>query len=192
MVQFLKAKVLTIGLFATLALSGCSGTSGLTTASLFGGDDAAKAKAQAQAQAVAAPQDTPVKRAFQLGKVSARAVKCGYNFNRETLKNRFLQSEASAGLSVEEISKLDQVQNSAFRGVSRAVATQEGYCTAAKTKLIKLSLNRYLAGDFSSDIVRRKTVAKAQAFDWFDTSEEKKGPKFGSQDWWASQEGKIK
>ncbi|MGH1417468.1 MAG: hypothetical protein ACRBCJ_01270 [Hyphomicrobiaceae bacterium] len=189
MVKFSSVSPLSAAcLLASLLLAGCSGASGLTTGALFGSEDAAKAKAQV----AKAPQDTPIKRAYQLGKVSARAVRCGYNFDKEALKSKFLQNESLTGLPVEQISKLNQVHDSAFRGVARAVAKQEDYCTSAKTKIIKASLNRYLAGDFTSDVVRRKTVAKTGAFDWFDTPAEKnKGPKFGSIDWWAAQDQKI-
>lgn len=188
MVRFKHVSVSALILLSALALSGCSGTSGLSTSSLFGGDDAAKAAVPVK------ETNTPSNRAYRLGAVSARAAKCGYNFDPLKLKTTFLQQEAQAGLTVDQLGKLDKIYSVAFNGVKKAITSNASYCTDKKTAVIRTSLNKYLAGDFSaksaSKVVATKKV-EAGAFDWFDTSDEKAGPKFGSQDWWESQQSKT-
>ena len=64
-----------VALAVTLALAGCSGgTSGLMTGSLL--PTAAKPAA-----------DPTIERAIQVGTTSARASKCGYNFDPQKLKH---------------------------------------------------------------------------------------------------------
>lgn len=127
---------------AALALSGCGASlSGLTTGSLFGGDSAPKA-----------PQVTndPTTRAMQVGSTAARAQKCGFNFDAVKLKTNFLAAETPALTNPADAGKLGQIYDTAFNGISKAVANQgEGYCTGHKTRTIKEALNRHLAGDYT-------------------------------------------
>jgi hypothetical protein len=127
---------------AALALSGCGASlPGLTTGSLFGGDSAPKA-----------PQITndPTTRAMQVGSTAARAQKCGFNFDPVKLKTNFLAAETPALTNPADAGKLSQIYDTAFSGISKAVANQgEGYCTAQKTRTIKEALNRHLAGDYT-------------------------------------------
>lgn len=126
---------------ATLA-GGCGASlDSMTTGSLFGGS----AKATA-----AAPQDlnNPVARALQVGGTSARAIKCGFNFDPAKLKAQFLSAEA--GVNPADAAKIAQVYDTSFNGVSKAVSGEgENYCSAAKTAKIKEALTRHLAGDFT-------------------------------------------
>jgi hypothetical protein len=79
---------------------------------------------------------------------SARAIKCGYNFDPTKLKNQFLATQTAADPASAE--KLTQIYDATFNGVSKAI-TDKGsdYCSAEKTERIKLALNRHLAGDFT-------------------------------------------
>jgi hypothetical protein len=122
---------------ATSGLCGCgSSLPSLTTGSLFG------AKA-----APAVAQNDPVSRAMDVAATSARAVKCGYNFDPAKLKNQYVTSETTANPA--DAAKLTQVYDTAFNGVSKALTEQPDYCTAAKTAKIKQALNRHLAGDYT-------------------------------------------
>lgn len=96
------------------------------------------------------PQDnnTPSNRAFQVGATSARAIKCGYNFDPVKLRTQFLAAEGATNpAGVDQIAK---VYDTTFNGVSKAVAGEgDGYCTPRKLASIKEALTRHLAGDFT-------------------------------------------
>lgn len=93
-------------------------------------------------------QDDPTSRALQVGSTSARAIKCGYNFDPVKLRTQFLAAEAvTSPTNVDQIAK---IYDTAFNGVTKAVATQgEGYCSEEKVAQIKAALTRHLAGDYS-------------------------------------------
>lgn len=127
-------------MLAAMVLGGCSGGSSLTTASLFGGDE----------KPAAAPTivNDPPMRAFQVGTVSARAIKCGFNFDPAKLKASYLMYESQQPGGA-DMAKLEKIYDVSFNGVAKAVATQNSYCTPAKTKRIKADLTRHLAGDYT-------------------------------------------
>lgn len=134
-------------LVSALVLGGCSGTSGLpSTGSIFGGGaDAAKTAAPAPS-----PNGDPTTRALQVGSTSARAIKCGYNFDPAKLKTSYLSYEmAQQGGSVADAARIEQVYDVAFRGVTKAAATEPKYCNPTRTKEIKEALTRHLAGDYA-------------------------------------------
>ncbi len=122
-------------------VAGCSGGNPLTTSALMGGNGA-KAPEPAQAQS------DPVARALQVGTTSARALKCGFNVDPVKMRTQFLAAETAA--SPADTAKITQVYDTAYRGVTRAVATQgELYCSERKVAQIKASLSRHLAGDYA-------------------------------------------
>lgn len=128
---------------ASLLLAGCSGSSGLTTGSLFG---ASSAPAKAPPPQV---KNDPTSRAFQVGTVSARAVKCGYNFDPARLKSSFLAAESAQGTPIAELANVERTYDVAYNGVTKAVAGQPQYCSERKTAEIKQDLTRHLAGDYA-------------------------------------------
>jgi hypothetical protein len=180
------------------ALAGCSsGGNGVSTASVLGNaptPPAAGGTAVPQAGGPVAPAvapSTPTDRAFQVGTVSARAVKCGYNFDAPRLKSTYLAHEASLGASSDQIGQAEKIYTVAYSGVMKAAAEDPNYCSDKKTQTIKADLARLLAGNFEPP--PKKVVAKQDGmFDgWFDGSGADAGPKFGSDDWWASQNAKT-
>jgi hypothetical protein len=125
----------------TLGLSGCGATLPKlpTTGSLLGGNANTKANRD--------PND-PVARAMGVAATSARAQKCGYNFDAQKLKARYLAYEATSNPAASE--KLSGVYDTAFAGVKKAIASQEEeYCTPDRTERLKTALNRNLAGDYT-------------------------------------------
>lgn len=136
-------------------LGGCGSMPSLTTGSLFGGKDEKKAEADVPAKPVA-PADTPLNRAFQVGIVSARAVKCGFNFDPGRVKGNYLADEARRGTPVDDMAKVEKVYNVGYNGVAKAVAGNANYCTTKKTKEIKEDLGYLLAGDFTPKPFRPK------------------------------------
>jgi hypothetical protein len=132
-----------LSLVLGLTLSGCGASlPGLSTGSLFGGDSATAPPPP--------PPNDPTSRAIQVGATSARAVKCGFNFDPVKLRTQFLANEALALTNPADTDKLSQVYDTSFRGISKAVADQgEGYCSPNKTRTIKEALNRHLTGDYT-------------------------------------------
>lgn len=166
-----------------LAVGGCSTGSGLSTGSLFGGGTPAATPA-----AAANPAGDPTSRAFQVGSISARAVKCGYNFDPVKLRTSFLAAE-SASVPPADLPRVEKVYDTAFNGITKAVASQAGYCTPEKTADIKASLTRHLAGDFTP--APAKPVPKDEGFfsNWGGAGSS--GPKFGSDEWWSKQNDAV-
>lgn len=121
-----------------LALAGCGASSSslLSTGSLLGEDKPA------------APVNDAPARAFQVGTVSARAVKCGFNFDPAKLKANYLAFERQQP-SGQDIAKVERMYDVSFNAVAKAVAAEGEYCTDAKTRTIKADLGRHLAGDYT-------------------------------------------
>ncbi len=70
-------------------------------------------------------------RAFQVGTVSARAIKCGFNFDPAKLKTNYLAYERqTAGV---DMAKIERVYDVSFN-VAKAVATEADYCSQEKTR----------------------------------------------------------
>lgn len=133
-----NAKII-LAVLTTSLLGGCGASlPSLSTGSLFGSKPATPPVVQ----------NDPTSRAIDVGVTSARAIKCGYNFDPAKLRNQFLTAEQTANPT--SAANLPQVYDTAFNGVSKAVA-QKGsdYCSPAKTARIKTALTRHLAGDYT-------------------------------------------
>ena len=154
-----------------MALTGCgNGGSGVTTATVLG--------PEAASQANPVQQSDPNARAVQVGATSARAVKCGYNFDAAKLRASYLAAEAQQGLPPDQIAKVEKTYDTTQTSVAKAVAAQGDYCTEAKTREIKADLTRHLAGDFNPP--QKKQVAQGGGFlgDLFSSSTPRE--KFGA------------
>jgi hypothetical protein len=138
-------------LLTALTVAGCgSGSSGITTGSLFGSK---------QADAAAVPVvETPSMRAAQVGAVSARAAKCGYNFDPTRLKSGFLAAEMAQGASAQDMVKLEREFDTIRVKVAATITADPDFCTDAKTKAIKADLTRHLAGDYSTPTDQKKVI----------------------------------
>jgi hypothetical protein len=178
-------------ILAAAALAGCSSSNGVSTAAILESAPTPPAGAsQAGVVAPMAPPSSPTDRAFQVGSVSARATKCGYNFDAARLKAAYMANEMVRGT---DTSQLDKVYQVAYNGVTKAAAEDPNYCSERKTQTIKTDLNRLLAGDFEPP--KKAVVAEKQEdgffSGWFDGSSNDAGPSFGSEDWWQSQADKA-
>ena len=142
----MKAARLTLALVAT-GLAGCSTSSGLTTGSLIGSD----AKSTQHQQG---PANDPMSRAFQVGTVSARAIKCGFNFDPAKLKTNYLAYERLQPSA--DLAKIERTYDVSFNGIAKAVAGEKDYCTDEKTASIKADLSRHLAGDYTPSALPKK------------------------------------
>jgi hypothetical protein len=169
-----------------LALAGCSNGGGVTTASVLSKDGGGEP---------IQPKNDPTSRAFQVATVSARAVKCGYNFDPAKLRSNFLAAEATQPDAAANMANIEKTYDVTYNGITKAVAQQgDDYCSEKKTAEIKNDLSRHLAGDYTPS---PRKVAAAPADQglfsgFFDGGlEPENGPKFGSQDWWDKQSDKV-
>lgn len=125
-----------LALTLACGLSACSGDSGVSTGSLLGISKAPP------------PVDEPTERALHSAAISARAAKCGYNFDPNRLRDAYLASEASAGASPEQMTKLGQSYDFTRATVSKQISNAEEYCTDDRTNGVSAALSKQLAGDF--------------------------------------------
>lgn len=136
-------------LMFTASIAGC-GSNALTTGSLFGGND--------KPTAPPAPRNDPSSRAFAVGAVTARAQKCGFNFDAPRLKSSLIAFEVQSGTAADELSKSDKLFDRTQSTVAKAIAQSEDYCSDERVAYIRADLNRHLAGDFTPG--RPKSFAK--------------------------------
>jgi len=151
-------RIWTLGAVAVLAatLSACSGGGGMTTASLLGTPEKPSV-------------DEPTERALHSASISARATKCGYNFNSIKLRESYLASEAANGATPEQMAKLGQSYDFTVATISKQISNPEEYCSESKTREVSAQLSKQLAGDFKSP--RKPPLPKSAG--WFDTGNEK-------------------
>jgi hypothetical protein len=149
---------LCVALTLACGLSACSGEGGgLSTASLLG--------------TKAAPQlDEPTERALHSAAVSARASKCGYNFNPGRLRESFLASEAAAGATSEQMAKLGQSYDFTHATVSKQISNPEEYCSEQRTREVSAALTKQLAGDFKAP----KKPPLPKSVGWWDSGASQK------------------
>jgi hypothetical protein len=142
-------------LLAAALSSGCSGGSGL----LGGG--------------VELPSDAPtminnadpMARPVQVAWTSARAQRCGFNFDPHKLKANYLAYETRQGTPREQLPKIEQTYDTTFQNVSGKVSADPGYCTDRKSADIKGDLNRHLAGDYTPNLPKPKVASCGGLFD---------------------------
>lgn len=173
--------LLRLTLIGGLAFSaaGCASDGGLSTGALIGGGSNNTAKALPN-------NNTPTGRALHVGSVSGRATKCGFNFDAAALRANYIAAEASGGTAVADLAKIERIYDSGYRGVLAAAAREPDYCNSKRTYVIKTSLNKALAGDYSPPPL--KTQQDAGLFGgFFDQDVVEKGPGHGSDSWWEKQ-----
>ena len=138
----MKAAGISLALVAAL-LTGCSAAPSLTTGSILGGP----AKPAVDPGSI----NDPTNRAFQVGTVSAKAIKCGFNFDPAKLKNNYLTYERTLAPGT-DLAKVEKIYDVSFNGIAKAVAGDSDFCSDEKTKAIKADLSRHLAGDYTPAI----------------------------------------
>ena len=137
---------------AALGVTGCGNGGGVTTGSLFG---------SSQPKPVT---DERTERALEVAATSARAGRCGYNFNAAKLRQAYLSYETAQGGTPEQLAKAEKVFDYTRTSLAEKIAKEEDFCSDGKTKDIKASLTRNLAGDFSA--TPKKVLAEVPS-GWF-------------------------
>jgi hypothetical protein len=154
---------------AAVTLAGCSAASELSTGSLFGSSDKPP-------PAATGPANDPPLRAFQVGTVSARAIKCGFNFDPAKLKTNYLAYERTMSPTA-DIANIEKIYDVSFNGVAKAVAGESNYCTTQKTKKIKADLGRHLAGDYTPSAAPKKQEEEGLFSGWGSGGSDSEGMK---------------
>lgn len=137
---------------AALGLTACGNGGGVTTGSLFG---------SSQPKPVT---DERTERAMEAGATSARASRCGYNFDPARMRHAYLAYETAQGGTPDQVSKAEKVYDFTRTSLVQKIAKEEDFCSDEKTKDIKASLTKKMAGDFSA--VPKKVVAEVPS-GWF-------------------------
>lgn len=137
------ARLLALGA-VTLAIAGC-GSSALDPSSLL-------PKLPGATGAVTPPPAvkpvTATDRTVYVAGISAKAKKCGYNFDSPKLKANYLAAEVSRGTPADELAKLDKVYDVFERKVSASISDAGSYCSSSANETIKRELSGALAGQF--------------------------------------------
>jgi len=200
-----RAAISVLMLALAAAAGGCSSSgNGVSTAAILaspppaptaaGVAPGAQAGTDPAAAAVAVlpvSTSTPTSRAFQVGSVSARAAKCGYNFDPVRLKAQYIAYETSLGATPDVLANVEKVYGVAHNGVSKAAADETNYCSAQKTRTIKADLTRLLAGDYEPPARVAQKEDDGGFFGGLFGGGGGGEEKFGGGDWWEAQQKKA-
>jgi hypothetical protein len=97
-------------------------------------------------------------RLVQVASTSARAKRCGFAFDPDTLKGSYLAYEAKQGSSGEQVG-IGNNYDSVVMSISKEVGANSRYCSDRETARIKAALQRHLAGDYTPDPPKPQSVA---------------------------------
>ena len=136
-------------------LAACSSSS----ANLFTGSTKSEGATTA---AATPPPAKPSDRTLQVAATSARASRCGYNFDPGRLRTSYIASEQQSGLPPAEIATLEKLYDVTRDRVAKSITDSEAFCSDEQTTVIKRDLTRHMAGDFTP--VRS---ASSSVGDWF-------------------------
>lgn len=171
---------------AALALAGCgsnSGASGVTTASLLDGGQAAAGDGPRIANT------DPMARPIQVAWTAARAQKCGFNFNATGLRANFLAAEQRQG--AQNIAQSEKTYDQTYQTISAQIAGQPDFCGEKKSALIKADLTRHLAGDFTPNLPQPKVEKPKSLFSALETDEDgKRKEPFDAGEFWRDAEAR--
>jgi hypothetical protein len=129
-------------LVAAGGLAGCGGSG----AGLLTGATAAAPDAPGTVKS-----DDTLARPIAVAWTSARAQRCGFNFDPTKLRASYLAYEAGAS-PPDQLVKAEKTYDSTFKTIRERVGGDPEYCTDSKSAEIKKDLTRHLAGDFKADL----------------------------------------
>jgi hypothetical protein len=150
-----KAPLSTLVSLGAVLLAGCSngGTQpGLSTASILG-----EAPASASGDRPGIRRDDPMAKPVQVAWTSARAEKCGFNFDPARLKANYIASEQRAGADPARLATLDKSYDMTVAKIKSTIGNAETYCTDRNAAAIKSDLTRHLAGNFEPNFPEDKS-----------------------------------
>jgi hypothetical protein len=112
---------------------------------------------------VATSNEDPMARPIAVAWTSARAKRCGFYFDPAKLRTFYLayESRQAAG---EQYAKIEKIYDSTYKSTSEKVSLDADYCSDRKALEIKADLERHLAGDYTPNLPKPKTVASCGFF----------------------------
>lgn len=108
--------------------------------------------------------EDPLARPIQVAWTSARAQRCGFNFDTAKLRANYLSYESRQGAAGEQLAKLQNSYDTTFKTISGRVSADPDYCTDKKSSEIKADLTRHLAGDYTPNLPKPKVEASCGLF----------------------------
>jgi hypothetical protein len=147
------AGVTAAGLLILTACTGSGGSgSGLSTASILG-----DAPPGASGDSPGIKKDDPMARPIQVAWTSARAQRCGFNFDPARLRANYLDAEQRGGVEPARLAQMQRVYDETFVKVRQTIDSGDSYCTDKKSAAIKGDLTRHLAGDYTPNFPADKS-----------------------------------
>jgi hypothetical protein len=153
-------RLVSLSALVTIAVlsSACSGggtqQSGLSTASILG-----EAPAAASGDRPGIRRDDPMARPVQVAWTSARAQKCGFNFDPARLKANYIASEQRSGADAQRLAMVDKSYDMTVTKIKSTIGNADSYCSERTTAAIKSDLTRHLAGNFEPNFPEDKAQA---------------------------------
>jgi hypothetical protein len=137
-------------LAATGLHAGCGGgASGLTSAA---------------AETSGMTNEHPLARPTQVAWTSAKAQRCGFNFDPTKLRASYIAYEQRQGAAGDQLNKIQSAYDTTFKSISSRVSGDADYCTDKKSAEIKADLTRHLAGDYGPNFPKAKSADNVCGF----------------------------
>lgn len=160
-----RAAALAILLAAGLTLSACGGGGGRLGLGIGSDDKKETAEASASAAPVPVKPATPQERAVQVGWTAASARHCLFGLDPDKLKRDYLAYEKEQGATPQQMAKLEQAYDKAWRTFFETVKQKPDYCSKARIEQIRPDINRHLAGDYAPGSRKSTEPEKKELWD---------------------------
>jgi hypothetical protein len=112
--------------------------------------------------------DEPLARPKYAAWIAASAKRCGFVREQDAIKSAYLSFEARQGTSKEQLARLEDVYNLAWKSANDQ-GIDPGFCTQKKVEEIKLALGRHDVGDYTPNFIKTAVSAprprRDEAFD---------------------------
>lgn len=132
-------------------VAGCSSTGSGGVLGLVSSDAQANAAAQ-QAPAAQTPATDPLARPIHVAQTVARAQRCGFYFEPETVKTSYLAHAATQTTSPEDLKRVELVYRMTHAKLSKDLKATKDYCSEPILKEIREDLPPYVAGNFDGPL----------------------------------------
>ena len=123
-------------------IAGCSSNAGLTTSST--------------GEAPPLSNQDPMARPVAVAWTSARARRCGFNFDPAKLRTSYFAYESKQGAAGEQFVRIEKSYDTTFKTISDRISAEPDYCNDQKGAAIKADLQRHLSGDFTPKLPEAK------------------------------------
>jgi len=153
------------GLLAGCGSGGSDPQAGLSTASILG-----EAPAAASGDTPGITRADPLARPVQVAWTSARAQKCGFNFDPAKLRANYLTWEQASGSDAARMANVTKSYDMTVDKIKATIGNADVYCTDKKSAQIKADLTRHLAGNFEPNFPEEKKTSGFGA--WGDTTKQ--------------------